>query len=881
MTMIKKLILKSKTPRVSCCRAARYNKVVFLFFFFLISLTAKALNAADTGWVNPSTAAEDTAQGTVSWSNYTNVYSNNTSYAIQSSLVSPNVKTYFIKATSFGLSVPAGATINGVQVQIDRKSSHNGTARYVYDEYVQLVKGNTIQGDNKAATSTKWPLADAYASYGGSSDLWGLSLSDSDVNASNFGVAISAEIINPGTTATVASVDHIQIKVYYTELVNSAPNAPSSLSPIDGSWTNDNTPTLSFTQSDPDAGDTVKYRVQVDDTSDFSSVVVDYTSALIAQGATSFTVGQAAGSGTYTVGSQGQTLADSANYYWRVMSTDNNNASSGWTTANGGAIAFKVDTTAPTNVGCNTPANAATSVSVSPTLVAKTAADANSGLHATAYYIELATDTDFTLNTQNSGWDADGSWAPGTALSNNIVYYWRVKARDAVGNESSLCGHTADSAGYGSFTTIIAAFPTVVGTQLSYTSSGLTGHIITLPANVAAGDLIIAFLAVDGTYTTSWPSPWVEIVDTQNSTEFSIAYLIASGGETSVTATTSGAERSHQAAIRISAATWHGTTAPEVATATGTSANPNSPSVTPSWGAADTLFITSFGIDAPEVAFPVTVWPTNYTGNNIESGVTPTSAAGCALATRELNATSDDPGAFTITGSDTWVSATIAVRPAAAAIGGIAVDTVTTGTGTGSSITVSHTTSGTDRLMLVGISAQGTAPVVSGVTYGGVTLSLVGSYGSGTWIAFWIYKLLAPVSQTANVVVSFSSSPNYGGVVSVMTFTGVDQNNPLGTFVSANGYGTTASVTVSSATDELVFDTMDSPSSPTVGADQTQRWNLSGYGGQYGAGSTEPGAASVTMSWTIAEQSWVIGAVPIKPTAAVTGYTSQVIIISD
>ena len=130
------------------------------------------------------------------------------------------------------------------------------------------------------------------------------------------------------------------------ELANTAPSAPSSLSPADGSATTDTTPTLSFTQSDADSGDTVKFRIWIDDTSDFSSLVVDYTSALIAQGATSFTVGQAVGSGTYTVGSESQTLSE-ATYYWKVMSTDNSSADSSWTSSR----TIIVDTTDPTVTG--------------------------------------------------------------------------------------------------------------------------------------------------------------------------------------------------------------------------------------------------------------------------------------------------------------------------------------------------------------------------------------------------------------------------------------------------------------------------------------------------------------------------------------------------
>jgi hypothetical protein len=126
---------------------------------------------------------------------------------------------------------------------------------------------------------------------------------------------------------------------------NQTPSDPTISDHNDGSTTSDSTPTLGFTQSDPDASEQVQYRIQIDDTNNtFSNLVVDYTSALMAEGATSFTVGQAAGSGTYTVGNAGQTLAD-GDYFWRVMTTDDESAASGWTQAtSGSSVAFTVNT---------------------------------------------------------------------------------------------------------------------------------------------------------------------------------------------------------------------------------------------------------------------------------------------------------------------------------------------------------------------------------------------------------------------------------------------------------------------------------------------------------------------------------------------------------
>ncbi|QQS59825.1 LamG domain-containing protein [Candidatus Peregrinibacteria bacterium] len=131
----------------------------------------------------------------------------------------------------------------------------------------------------------------------------------------------------------------------FTTLNTYIPDAPSALSPtslVDGSFTSETQPTLGFTQSDSDIGDTLKYTIQIDDTSNFSSPIVDYTSALLAQGSASFTVGQAEGGGTYTVGAEDQTLSPGA-YYWRVLSTDNNPLSSDYTTANGGSVAFIIN----------------------------------------------------------------------------------------------------------------------------------------------------------------------------------------------------------------------------------------------------------------------------------------------------------------------------------------------------------------------------------------------------------------------------------------------------------------------------------------------------------------------------------------------------------
>jgi hypothetical protein len=108
-----------------------------------------------------------------------------------------------------------------------------------------------------------------------------------------------------------------------------------------------------------------------------------------------------------------------------------------------------------------------------------------------------------------------------------------------------------------------------------------------------------------------------------------------------------------------------------------------------------------------------------------------------------------------------------------------------------------------------------------------------------------------------------------------MTFSGVHQTTPLGTFASAFSQASsgTASVNVSSAGNELVFDTVACANCSflSTGSGQTQRWNYTLPDGMFpsiGAGSTEAGAASVTMSWGQGfPEPWAIGGVSIKPVA--------------
>ncbi|MBI5127041.1 hypothetical protein HZA76_01130 [Candidatus Roizmanbacteria bacterium] len=225
-------------------------------------------------------------------------------------------------------------------------------------------------------------------------------------------------------------------KIRYQTILtfNNNPNIPSLLGDhTSGAFTSDNTPTLTFSISDPDSSDMVRYNIQIDDTVNFSSPVVDYTSDLAVQGATSFTVGQAAGSGSYSVGNSGQSLSDE-NYYWQVKAIDNGLAQSSYSEANSGAIAFKVDTTAPTIPG--TPTNSSPANDSTPTWSWNVSSDNGSGLASTPYMIEWSQTSDFSSGVSSSSSNSS-SFTHSTPLPDG-TWYFRIKTSDAVGNQSNF-----------------------------------------------------------------------------------------------------------------------------------------------------------------------------------------------------------------------------------------------------------------------------------------------------------------------------------------------------------------------------------------------------------------------------------------------------------
>lgn len=199
----------------------------------------------------------------------------------------------------------------------------------------------------------------------------------------------------------------------------------------------------------------------------------------------------------------------------------------------------------------------------------------------------------------------------------------------------------------------------------------------------------------------------------------------------------------------------------------------------------------------------------------------------------------------------------------------------TNGTGV-SSISWSHTCSGTKGLLIVAVSfdrASGGTPDVTGITYNGVAMTVLEVDLGSQNGRLSVWYLVNPDNGANTVEVTWD-----GSVTNIRTasrnFNGVHQTVPLGTHVPTTGGNNAPTATVTDAVSNgLVVDCLNvhgggvSQRTFSIACSQTQQYNVTApTGGNGHGGSYKSSAGSVTMCWAInTGAEWRLVAVAIKP----------------
>lgn len=160
------------------------------------------------GPLSPGTGSNNTSTGTIAWSNPERITAADLVRATTVTNYDIGVTTNYLIGDNFGFSIPLNAIIKGILVEWRKRISANDPR----DSRVRIIKAGNIGTTDKADAGTQWLPADSYFSYGGSTDLWGLTWQAAHINAADFGVALSAGAAFDNTTP---AIDHVRVTVYY------------------------------------------------------------------------------------------------------------------------------------------------------------------------------------------------------------------------------------------------------------------------------------------------------------------------------------------------------------------------------------------------------------------------------------------------------------------------------------------------------------------------------------------------------------------------------------------------------------------------------------------------------------------------------------------
>lgn len=220
------------------------------------------------------------------------------------------------------------------------------------------------------------------------------------------------------------------------------------------------------------------------------------------------------------------------------------------------------------------------------------------------------------------------------------------------------------------------AFPAVRSSRLTIQSSNSTSWTLIFPFEagdikdggsdyVLAGDLIMVNVGQDGSGGSGAITDFTQKFSASDGAACRGVTLVkvATGSEGNLTYSPGANEQGVARVVVFK--NWYGAlTGVEVSSSTGntgTSANPDPDSITPSWGSADTYYRAVAAHD--DGTNVITGYPTNFTDNQNADASGGGTGAGLGSAGYQSTTSPMNPSTFTIDASEQWVSWTIAIRP--------------------------------------------------------------------------------------------------------------------------------------------------------------------------------------------------------------------------
>ncbi len=121
-----------------------------------------------------------------------------------------------LRLAGFGFTVPAGATVKGYRIDLNHKASQYSGDFQVLTETVKLLKGGTLHGSN-AGNASHWPVSPGVLQLGGDASKFDTSFAPADVNANDFGLSLSVNMVSPEGAFGDATLIDLSLTVFFEE----------------------------------------------------------------------------------------------------------------------------------------------------------------------------------------------------------------------------------------------------------------------------------------------------------------------------------------------------------------------------------------------------------------------------------------------------------------------------------------------------------------------------------------------------------------------------------------------------------------------------------------------------------------------------------------
>ena len=206
-------------------------------------------------------------------------------------------------------------------------------------------------------------------------------------------------------------------------------------------------------------------------------------------------------------------------------------------------------------------------------------------------------------------------------------------------------------------------FPVVEG--VASTGANASALNVPYPSGIAAGDLLVGMMGVNGSGGHTWPAEWTVLAyGTSGSNSLSVACTLATGSESGTFFVDyDGSARLDALCYRISGASG---SVEAAACDSGSDNAPTTPSLTPSWGSADNLWLVPLSKDGGTDSVPSA--PSGF--GNLQSHGAGSSPGEMVLCAQQDNTVGTyDPANWTLPSSREWVATTVAIEPAVGGAG--------------------------------------------------------------------------------------------------------------------------------------------------------------------------------------------------------------------